>query len=592
MPMTIQTPNCSSRVVTSADTDKTTSSKVAPGKTTPDKNRRNLILALLLLCICLLTFLPTLGITKIIDPSDGFFAETAREMLESGNFIAPTLNYEPWNDKPILNHWFVALSYALFGVSEYASRIPAALCASIACVATFVFGRIFLGRKIAFTAALMLLSGYLFQILGRVSLTDMPLTLFVNIGVFSLFTGMIKGDKRATTLGWASLGLAFLTKGPICLLITFGSFLLYFLATAKTLSVKNVLSSFKQLGILKGLAIVAAIAVPWFAAAGITTHGGFLYDFFIVQNIQRASGVLVLNHEQPFWFYLPVIALALFPYSALFPSMIPVVRKWWQKRHVESLRIRFLFFCAAVCFTVLGGFSLLKGKLPTYILPLMPSLCLLFSAGIYTALKSTQRLYLMIAAAVTVVASIAAVFIFPKSIDATGVAKTFAEGLIGVYIVSALVFVACVLTRRKFLALIQMAAVTTLTTAILIPFVLVEFYEKHQLEFANVLNIAIEKKGTLSQVGDTAPSVSYYAHKQVPKIRTFFDLAATVAYPGEHYILAKNEYDDFLSHAPVRNLISRQGEWSLYSVADPKQELLNSYYTLDRIGNQQRLDRR
>ncbi len=101
-----------------------------------------------------------------------------------------------------------------------------------------------------------------------------------------------------------ALGMAFLTKGQICLLITFGSFLLYFLATTKKFAASKLLSDFRQLRILKGLAIVAALATPWFATAGITTHGKFLYDFFIVQNIQRASGTLTLNHEQPFWFYI------------------------------------------------------------------------------------------------------------------------------------------------------------------------------------------------------------------------------------------------------------------------------------------------
>ncbi|MBA3994837.1 MAG: hypothetical protein C0469_15060 [Cyanobacteria bacterium DS2.3.42] len=558
-------------------------------KPAPNKTKLDLILAITLLLLSLLTFLPTLGITKIIDPSDGFFAETAREMLESRNFITPTLNYESWNDKPILNHWLVTLSYALFGVSEYASRIPAALCASITCVVTFVFSRIFLGRKIAFAAALMLLSSYLFQILGRVSLTDMPLTLFVNCGLFLLFTSLTKRDKRFAYAGWAALGLAFLTKGPICLLITFGAFLLYFLATTKKFSVSNLLSEFGQLGAFKGLAIVAALAAPWFAIAGITTHGRFLYDFFIVQNIQRASGALTLNHEQPFWFYIPILALAIFPFSALVPSLTPVLNKWWQMRHVQSLRIRFLFFCAAIVLTIFGGFSILKGKLPTYILPLLPSLYILLSAGICAALKSTERRYLLASAALALTASVAAFFVFPQSVEATGEAKHFAEALMVVYSITSLVFWLCVLQGKKLIALFQMTAVASIVSAILIPFVFVEFYEHHQLDYAKILMLAKQHKGTLSQVGDTAPSAPYYVGKQVPAIHTFFDLAATTAYPGEHYAIAKNEYDSFLSRVPIRKLIARSGEWSLYSLSDPKQELLNSYYTLDRIKNQAKL---
>lgn len=142
-------------------------------------------LALLLFAIALLSLLPTLGITRIIDPSDGFFAESARELLESNNFIVPTLNYAPYNDKPILTHWLIAASYAVLGVSEFASRLPSALCASALCVATFAFARRYANSRTAWFAGLILVSSYLFSILARVSLTDMPLALFLNLSPIS-----------------------------------------------------------------------------------------------------------------------------------------------------------------------------------------------------------------------------------------------------------------------------------------------------------------------------------------------------------------------------------------------------------------------
>lgn len=551
-------------------------------------SRQRALLSAILLCLGLLIFLPTLGITKIIDPSDGFFAETAREMLESGKFVAPTLNYQAWNDKPILNHWLVALSYALFGVSEYASRLPAALCAIALCITTFIFSSRFLGRKTAFYAALMLLSSYLFQILGRVSLTDMPLALFVNLGLFSLFSGLVTNNRRETWVGWGALGLAFLTKGPISILIVIGVFSLYFLATTPNVSVRELITQFKKMNVSKGLLLVLAIAAPWFIVAGIVSNGRVLYDFFIVQNVQRASGTLVLNHEQPFWFYLPLLALAVFPFTALAPASVPVVRKWWQKRHCGSLRIKFLLFCGAFCITILGGFSLLKGKLPTYILPLVPSLCLILTAGINEALRAKQRLATMIGGATAAVASITAIFVFPKSIEATGSALLLAQGLMIAYIGTSLAFIVAALSKHRAFALSQMITVCVLVTAILIPFVFVEFYELHQLDYANILQSGMSKKGTLSQVGDTSPSAPFYAHKEIPRIRTFFDLAATTAYKGDHYVIAKSEYADFLSHAPIRKLIDKRGEWTLYQIGDPDQTLLNAYYTLERVKAQSR----
>lgn len=536
-----------------------------------------------LVFLCLLTFLPTLGVTKLIDPSDGFFAETAREMLESKNFITPTLNYEPWNDKPILNHWLVALSYMLLGVSEYASRVPAALCATLTCLSTFYFSRMFVGRKAAFLSACVLLSGYLFSTLARVSLTDMPLTLFVNTGLFALFAGAIKDNKRLRTFGWAAMGLAFLTKGPISLLILIGSYSLFSIFTTPKPTAKGLINSFGKLGYAKGLLITALIAAPWFIVAGVQTSGRFLYDFFVVQNFQRATGALVLNHEQPFWFYAPIVLLAFFPYSAFFPALLPVMKKWWQNRFTESDRVRFLYFCISICITVFGGFSILKGKLPTYVLPLMPSLSTLFAAGIYEALKARQQKFLLSSAAITMIASVAAFFTFSKSIEATGSADIFAKSLMAVYFLSAAAFGILVMQNKRMLAIHQFVSVCVLTSAVLIPFVFIEFYEHHQLDYAKILNIGLAQKGTLNQVWDTSPSAPFYGHKPVPKIRSFFDYAAVVAYPGEHYVIGKKEYCGFLERAPIHHVVARSGDWALYSVQDPKQELLNNYYILERL---------
>lgn len=542
--------------------------------------KSDLVLLATLFLVCLLTFLPTLGITKIIDPSDGFYSESAREMWECKNFITPTLNYESWNDKPVLNDWLIVLSYSLWGVSEFASRLPAAICAIFICLLTFIAARQFMAQKVAFLAALILLSNFLFAILAHVSLTDMPLTLFVNMSLFSFFFGIQTGQSIFKYIAWAALALGFLTKGPISLLIVFGSFLIFLLLSTSKFGPRTIIHFFSNIGLIRGGALFAAIALPWFITVGIATKGQFLFDFFIVQNFQRATGALVLNHAQPFWFYIPVVAMSLFPYSSFAPFMLPVIAKWWRQRLQSSTRVDFILFCLSVCFTVFCGFSILKGKLPTYVLPMMPSASIVFAAGIFTLWRMGKNTLVLSGSSVAVVASIAGIIIFPKSIQATGTAGYFAQASMVVYALLFCILIACRILRKKVFQIYHLAAMCALLTAVLVPFILFEFYEHHQQDYNQILSLGLAQKGTLSQIWDTSPSAPFYAHRQIPRIHSFFDYAATLAYPGEHLVIGKNVYDRFIDYAPQKHLIARRGVWSLYSVSDPHQKLLQDYYSL------------
>lgn len=545
-------------------------------------------LALLLFAIALLSLLPTLGITRIIDPSDGFFAESARELLESNNFIVPTLNYAPYNDKPILTHWLIAASYAVLGVSEFASRLPSALCASALCVATFAFARRYANSRTAWFAGLILVSSYLFSILARVSLTDMPLALFLNLSLFSFFIGWKEQSKKFQLLGWIALGIALLTKGPIAFLITLGAFLIYFLASEKQFQPAE---TFKKLVLFRsvpGLLIAAAIAVPWYVAVGIATHGAYLKDFFIVQNFQRAAGTIANNHAQPFWFYIPIIAITTFPWSAFFAFMIPLLKKWWAKRTVQTKRYQLLLFCASICITVFSGFSVLKGKLPTYMLPLYPAAAILVAAAFNTALRLKKPKFLLNGGLLAMIVSLAAIPKLFDALHADTVAKTTSIYLIFGAYATVLGIFAFSIWRQKFVKeathfLILSCAVLS---AVLVPFLFVQFYEYHQRDYAALLDLAISRNPeSISEIWCSNPSASFYAKKRVANIQSFYDYGAVMAFPGEHLVLYQESFQKFVSKAPIHKLIAQRGEWRLESVADPTQTLLNEHFCIQSNAN-------
>ena len=537
--------------------------------------------ALLLLALALISLLPTLGITRIIDPSDGFFAESGRELFESGNFIVPTLNYAPYNDKPILTHWLVALSYAIFGVSEFSSRLPSALCASALCVVTFLFMRRFANLRTAWFSSLLLLSSYLFSICARVSLTDMPLSLFLNISLFSFFSYLREGSKKFLLAGWTALGLALLTKGPIAFLIVFGAFLIFFTAKEKNIRPASAIKNLLHFSSVKGCMIAAAIALPWYIAVGIATNGAYLRDFFLVQNFQRAAGTIPNNHAQPPWFYLPIIAITFFPWSAYAAFSVSVFKRWWKKRTFERNRYQLILFCASICFTVFSGFSVLTGKLPTYMLPLYPSAAIITAMTFDLALRLKSPKFLIGGSVLSTAVSLS---VIPKLIHDLH-AETTVEKLSVVLIFSTyaavFAFFAISVWKRKFVkqATHTLIPACAALSAVLIPFLFVQFYNYHQRDYAALLDLAISRKPeSISEVWCSNPSASFYARKRVANLQSFYDYAATLAFPGEHIVLYQKNYEKFVSRAPVCKLLAERGEWRLASVADPQQSLLNEHF--------------
>src|SRR5438876_9883610 len=185
----------------------------------------------LLLVLCALLFFLGLGTLGLTDRDEGSNAEAAREMVQSGDWLTPTLNGTPRFAKPILIYWLIACSYLVLGVSEFAARLPSALFGTLLVLMQYAFAKRLLGPTVGLRAALMLLLNFEVLAIGRMVLTDMVLVFFTTLSIFSFFLAM-GGVGRAKRWFWGFyLGMAFgvLTKGPVGLLVpllAIGSYLL------------------------------------------------------------------------------------------------------------------------------------------------------------------------------------------------------------------------------------------------------------------------------------------------------------------------------------------------------------------------------
>lgn len=320
---------------------------------------------LLLLLVAGMLLIPRLK-APLLDPDEGRHAEIAREMWESGDWIAPTFLGEPYLDKPPLLYWLCNACFAAFGVSHWAARLVPAGAAVCTLLAVYVLGGRLVGHRAAGAGAMILCLSLAFAVCSQFLFLESLLTLFV---VVALLTGYLAGERGGWQWRWwgcsaVAAGLGLLTKGPIALVLVVPP--LFVQQWIGSTAAPSQLRRWSVFGL-----IAAAMAAPWYIAVTIRRPEFFRY-FFWDHNFGRfLSGS---DHPEPFFFYAPVLIVGTLPWSLLLAS---TARFLLSRRCPTGLKrdqsLGFLLLWSAWC---LGFFSLSSGKLPYYILSCIPPLAL------------------------------------------------------------------------------------------------------------------------------------------------------------------------------------------------------------------------
>jgi 4-amino-4-deoxy-L-arabinose transferase-like glycosyltransferase len=304
-----------------------------------------------------------LGSFGLWEPDEARYAEIAREMLQSGNLLVPHLNYVAYVEKPPLLYWLTTLSFWIFGVSEFAARLPVALSAIAGIVATYFFALRAFGRRHAILSAAILATTPLYALMAQVLTTDMMLTALVTIATFSLYLHWHEGG-RWCWLAYVAMGLAVMTKGPVGAALPILSMLLW-LALNRELS--GAIAKFRA---IPGLLLTTAIAAPWFVAIAIR-EPGFADFYFIGEHLRRVFDS-DYSHSEAFYFYIPVLAVGLLPWSLLVPFLT------WRETPRNPARS----FCVVAASVTVIAFSCASAKLIPYILPAIPPIAVLMADGL------------------------------------------------------------------------------------------------------------------------------------------------------------------------------------------------------------------
>jgi 4-amino-4-deoxy-L-arabinose transferase-like glycosyltransferase len=307
----------------------------------------------LVIAALLLAFFWQLGGPPLYDLDEGAFTEATREMIASGNYITPHKNGEPRYDKPVLIYWLQAGCVHLFGLNEWALRLPSALAASAWVLALWVFARQRLDTPTATAAALAMALSIQVSLIARAAVADAVLNLFIALTFFDIYRYSLDPRRALALRAFLWMGLGFLTKGPVAIFFPLVVSTVFFLSQGQGRALWR--AAFNPLGWL----IFLAVAGPWYLAIYLDNGPGFFASFFLKHNAGRFGGTLH-GHSGSFFYYFLVLPLVLLPFTGWLLRLLPTLRRAWA----DPLdRFLWLWFLAVFAF-----FSFSGTKLPHYML--------------------------------------------------------------------------------------------------------------------------------------------------------------------------------------------------------------------------------
>ena len=307
-------------------------------------------------------------------PDEGRYAEIARWMLMSGDWLTPRLNGIPFFHKPPLPHWLGASSLAVFGVSSWAARLVPALHAGLMLLLVFLTAQHVSTHLVARRAALMLGTSLSFLIAGQYVNHDMVVAAWISVAIWSFALSFLHGERPhagLARLGFAACALGVLSKGLIGLALPGLVLLVWLLWTRQFAKVL-------RLPWLSGLALFAVMALPWFVLVQRQYPDALGY-LFGAQQFGRYTGT-TFNNPRPWWFYLLALGGLFFPWIFFALNQVKVTAR---EAHAAAGQVAWpvWLLCWIWMVAIVGFFSIPTSKIVGYVLPVLPPLALLASLG-------------------------------------------------------------------------------------------------------------------------------------------------------------------------------------------------------------------
>lgn len=317
-----------------------------------------------------------LGAASFWDPDEAHYAQTTRELIASGDWLAPYYNAQPFFDKPVLFHVLQSIPMRVLGPTEAASRLIPALAALAIIGATWWLGARLGSADVGVMAGLLLTVNPSLFALARYAILDTVFTAFLFGGVALLAVAALRDRPHLQYGGYVLIALATLTKGPLAIVLAGLAFVIAIAASAdarrRLLGLRWVL----------GLILVVAISAPWFFYMWWRFDAAFIEGYVLNENV-RLFARPMYEGQPPWWFYVHIVLLAMLPWTGL------VVGRLYdaiRARHaLDTFEVLLWSWIAAIMIF----FSFSSFKLDHYVFPATPALCLL-CAKAWSALRTRE----------------------------------------------------------------------------------------------------------------------------------------------------------------------------------------------------------
>ena len=392
-------------------------------------NRASYLYAIVLVCASVVYLGCVVSPPSLVDDVDSVQAQIARRMVDSGDWVTARIDGLPYLDKAPFNYWLIAASYKIFGVHDWAARVPVALAAVALALLTAAFGMWAFGARAGFYAGLCMATCVGLWLFTRILLPDALLTCTIALALWSFLRALDEEEPHPrfwSVVLAACLGVGLLVKSVIGLAFPVATGVIYLLVTRRFFSA----ATWKRLHPFTGALIALAIAAPWHVLATLrnppyfawTLHSGpgqyhgFLWDYFVNEQLLR-----FLNRRYPrdystvprLWFWLSHMAW-LFPWSVY----LPAISKLSFRPVDRAGRTRLLALCWAGFVLVFFTFSTTQEY---YSMPCYPAFALLLGSAMAMGgawIRNGTRALAVIAACAALV--IAAILIYVRALPTPG----------------------------------------------------------------------------------------------------------------------------------------------------------------------------
>jgi len=321
--------------------------------------------------LCLLAYILPLGIRPLSIPDEARYGEIAREMLSSGDWVVPRLNGLKYFEKPVLGYWANAVSIKMFGENAFAIRLTSVFSVMFsACLIFLLVRKASPSGTTRFLAPAVFLTSPLVIAIGQISILDSLLSMLLT-GVMVCFFFAHRAETGAgktlfLILTGGVCGLAFLTKGFLAFAVPVLAIVPFLLWEGRV----------RDLFRIPWIPLITAllVALPW----SLMIHfreGDFWRYFFWTEHVARFVSPVAGQHPEPLWYFLPILAAGILPWTVQIPPALSMVVKLEMKNPL--VRFAICWFLFPFLF-----FSICSGKLIPYILPCIPPVAVIVAVGL------------------------------------------------------------------------------------------------------------------------------------------------------------------------------------------------------------------